>query len=51
MILIYHDVNHYDTNAGYIGVEFVVLNVYSMDESMHYVYLEVNIVIIVYMDL
>ena len=28
MRLIYHDVNHYDANGGYIGVEFTGLNVY-----------------------
>ena len=28
MRLIYHDVNHYDTSGGYIGVEFTGLNVY-----------------------
>ena len=28
MKLIYLDVNHYDTNVRYIGVEFIGLNVY-----------------------
>ena len=63
MRLIYHDVNHYDTNGGvYRGLIYRVKCICNRDwpnrgptcamsANMYYVYLEVNIVIIVYMDL